>query len=298
MFKTKSEMEHSSVDLVTPEQAYSDLEKYKYEGQRELSKTFIHFLVSQIKKENFVQGTSVHYGKLNGHKYLVDGQHRYWAVVDANQSQRFTTVIHDVEDQDELASLYVHLDQGRSRTFAHTTGAWNLQERTALNKTQINQVYSATKMIVTGYGYGTARSKIDNETMKDAVLYWTPYAKMFYAAIHRGDQVAVVRMKKGSIMAIALLTFKHQPLKANDFWHQVAYDDGLTKDDPRKTLQKFVVQHTVVGGYYQRRKITNRQFGLATARTWKAYYEGMSLSKIQIPNPLGVITVEGTPFEA
>lgn len=96
------------------------------------------------------------------------------------------------------------------------------------------------------------------------------------------------KLYASGVMAVALVTLRHQPAKAVQFWRGIADDDGLRKGDPRKTLlQDFESRRVNYGTHLQRI--------IPSITAWNAFYEGRNISIIRVSESSQVL-VSGTPI--
>ena len=91
-------------------------------------------------------------------------------------------------------------------------------------------------------------------------------------------------------MAVALVTIRYTGTDAEEFWREVAYDDGLAQGDPRKALHLFL-RTTKLGAYEPH--VYARYIAWAWCRGWQElscqYLRGQAE---HLP-----ITIDGTPHD-
>ncbi len=272
---------------LTPKLSASWLENYAYVGQRPFRPWWAKHLNGQMRQGKFAAKTTIHLAHNGQSVYLVDGQHRLKALeLGGIGSIKFVVTHHYLEGtEDELAKLYSRLDQGLKRSFSDIADAWGLIQATQVeNKTQLNQLNAACNAMVMHWGVTKeARAhKIDLETSVANALEWAPYAIPFFESVHRGELGSLVL--KSAVMAIAIITFRHEPELAKSFWYQVSFNDRLARYDPRARLHRWLLDARIsrVRG---RSQITysNIEFALACGRCWNAYIDKQELQKLYIP---------------
>lgn len=82
------------------------------------------------------------------------------------------------------------------------------------------------------------------------------------------------KLNTAGVMAVALYTLRYQPGKAHHFWHGLAENDGLKKDDPRAALLRDMFERSANSG-------STRQTTQAPVLAWNAYCEGRNLKIIK-----------------
>jgi hypothetical protein len=91
-------------------------------------------------------------------------------------------------------------------------------------------------------------------------------------------------------MAVALVTFRHTGQDAEEFWHEVAYDDGLSQGDPRKALHLFL-RTTKLGSYEPH--VYSRYIAWAWCRAW----QDLTCAALRAQVEHLPITIDGTPHD-
>lgn len=273
-------------NILTQKDAQDILSHNRYDGQRPMRKWWINFLSDQIDSGAFIQDTAIHFASVNGgDPVLVDGYHRLNAIANARKPVRVVEIHHRVKDENDLALLYSRLDQGLKRNFSDVADAWNLIEVTGLdNKTQLNQLNAATNMMKTNWNRLSGLSSTrDLEDSVNSVIEWAGPAKAYFSAVHGGELGSLVL--KAAIMAVGLVTMRHELSLAHDFWYQVSNSDGIGKDDPRNRLHKWIYDNRTMRGYGGKSIYSNYQMALVSARCWNAFVNNQTLQKLYIPSP-------------
>ncbi len=266
---------------IGPKDAALYLSSCDYEGQRNYRKWWSAFLGDQMDKGKFATGTPIHLAIMGSDIYLIDGRHRLTAVRDFHKNPiRFTVVYHRVESPEDIAALYSRLDQGLKRSTSDTYGAWQLNEKTGLNNTALRRLTGAVRFIDQGFGLKMAR--IDIEKQIDLILDWTEEARMFYENVSGGDLGTLIF--KAPVLAVGLVTFKHEQEIASEFWNQVSFNDGLGRNDPRSRLHTWLLLARAHGANSNTANAYSRpQISLMCARCWTAHIDGQELSKLYLP---------------
>lgn len=286
---------HSQI-TITPDFARYLLENTLYEHQRPLRKDHVKMLAGEINKKTFLPGTDIHFARLGDKLYLIDGQHTLNAI-SASSSVMLTVITHFVNTYDEIMPLYYVIDRGLKRGIGDILSGVELQIE--MSNTRNQNIVAATKQIYSGFSIGGDKSQVSSITNQiDWLRKWQQYGKMFFDSVQFGDKKVAQLVKKAGILGVGLVTFKYQPVKAEDFWHQVVYDDGLNHGDPRKTFQKWVLNNKAIGGYISGRHTTMREFALYTNVAWTAYCEGRELKMLKVNDRKARLTIYGTPYDS
>jgi hypothetical protein len=101
-------------------------------------------------------------------------------------------------------------------------------------------------------------------------------AQKYEAAITGCTGAFKRKLMNGGVAAVALATFKFQPIAAAEFWSGVALNDGLKKGDPRQTLHMHLYANKIAGAG----GLVNRA-AFAPATAWNAFFEGRELHIIK-----------------
>ena len=228
--------------IVTPETAARMLEKFKYEGQRNISPLHVAKLAAQMTAGVWTEGSQLAFGVLpDGATKLVNGYHRLSAVIKSGVAIEFQSLLVPAKDEAELHALYYRFDVVQAdrsgRMVMRSTG---IGERLGISKEALLGAYGAGVIIETGLTivhsskadpiHGTPDGKLA------AIEPWWDFVKQYDDTTIGAPVLVRRKMLKPSFMAVALVTLKYQPTKAMGFWSGVAQDDGLTKGDPRKAM--------------------------------------------------------------
>ncbi len=195
----------------------------------------------------------------------------------------------DVESEEELAHLYASLDCPVSRTFMDGYGAYGLQTELGFTqRTHVGMFSAAVVYIINGFRTGVE----DDAGVRGVRLHimrdWATEARDAFALL-AGDPNA---RKNGSagILSVMLVTLRHQPERAPDFWRRMIHGVELTQSMPEFALRRWLQEHPSGG--------PNRPplYSRAVAAAWNAYYERRTLTKIVPGNTSQPILIKGTPY--
>jgi hypothetical protein len=289
----------SAIYNVDPSQAQVWLNNNNYENQRPIRSSHVSYLASEIEKGRFIDGTAIHFAKINGHLKLVNGQHTLAAIVRSGRSQALTVTTSQVSTPLQVAELYFRHDNHLTRQISDAFRALNLEEETGLNITQQQWVGSAIYLIMCGLGGQTSRgpkSRISRDDLAQGVVNLAEPAKNFLKCIFGARTVMNRALTRRASMAIGLITFFYSPDTAEKFWKEVAFTDNVRTGDPRKTLADLMVEIGMTGGSASNRRATSASYHCrAISVAWNAFFEDRDLKLIKVyeDSPIKIL---GSPY--
>ena len=282
---------------ITPEVASRILNELNFEDQRDAdtagARQHIHNLAIEMRHGLWIEGVQIHFACFEDRLYLVDGQHRLLAMIEAEMDITFHVLITTVSSYKEVRQLYYRHDTVcRPRTNSQVVSAAGIDVAHDMSTRQANRVLAAVKLIVAGFTYVNTNRKALELRVPDRLFaagdqWWAP-AKQFFGAISTADAVMRGRLTRQATMAVGLVTFRYEAEKALEFWGDVARDDGLHKGDPRKTLSRDLLDTRFA------RKESVGYASRAATMAWNAFFEGHQLGSIRVQMESPVV-IAGTP---
>lgn len=289
---------------VSPEQAEEWLKSNEYEHQRALKKRFANEYARDIVKGNFKLYTTIEFAYLNGHTFLMDGQHRLSAITKAGINLPLCIMHRHYNNIEDIAFDYARTDYGRIRTFADVINALHaalgIKERLVLTNREFNYLSSAFGLIYRGFMKDGV--KADRPTLYEKTLEWQYYAREYFDIVgHSNDDIAnALRRQNITAMALCTLRFSDYHLPDNksaiDFWRQVRYDDGTGMYDPRKKLREILIKSRIRSSAQLLKNRSNKELLLYTIRAWEAYCNNEDIQRIVLPRK-PIINILHTPFD-
>lgn len=279
--------------MISPELAARILNETNYDGQRRIDQGQVETYAEMMRRGLWHQGGQIAFGRLNGALYLVNGQHRLSGVVLAGLGQEFQVLISDCTSVHELRNLYFRFDAVmRQRTTQQILNASGMADNNGLSKTMTTAVYRAVSFItndmrspVAGNHKATAENRIIDVRL-EACRSWWETARKYEAMIEDAQHGLRSKLHAASIVAVALVTIRHQPKVAAEFWKGVATNDGLRKGDARHTLVNFLLTTHDKG--------SGEVYIAACAAAWNAFFGRRGL---QLLRPTSPAKINGTPFD-
>ena len=277
-------------------QANTVLMECPFDGQRKISKDHVKVLADMMKRDKWEAKDKLDFAMLHGRPILINGYHRMHAQVTCGKPIRWTVVIHQCASMDQVRNLYYRFDTNtRLRAPAQILSAVDFAERNGLSKMMSQALYRAVPIIANDFSNSMKDRDILTAKVTDRRI---SFAKEYVAAAQKYED-AIHGMLPGfkskfysaGLTAVALATFRFQPITAMEFWHGTALNDGLRRGDPRHTLNTFLAGKLVrgTGG----RHVAN---AYAPAIAWNAYFGGRELQLIKIYEGRE-ISIDGTPWE-
>ncbi|MEO5334306.1 MAG: hypothetical protein H7839_20010 [Magnetococcus sp. YQC-5] len=278
---------------VTPEKAVELLKCNTFGRQRNINKRRLARYASEMRAGRFIAGTQIHIMQLGTEQILVNGQHTLSAIVESGVSIMLTIAYSAADSMDDVARTYIHHDPtGGARGQDDMMKALDIPALMEMSSAQSSKMYSAVRFIKSGF---SRRDVSDSkEDVFSEVMEWMLEGTAFFDATKGGSAT----IYNAPIMAVALVTFRYQEKLAHEFWKQVAQDDGLRKNDPRKRLHELIEECKLRPNVFLKneRAITPAYLARAAATTWSAFFSGRTLSKILIYDVDREINIKGTPF--
>lgn len=282
--------------LFTPDMSARTLAECAFAGQRPIKDGHVATLRIAMVKGNFTAGTQLHFGRVGGRLYLVNGHHRLHAHSLTDAALEFQCLVTNCEDESEVAQLYYRHDTVSAvRGLADVVRATGTAAAAGISETDARRTLAAVKVIVGRFARAMShQQEVKNLREPDEILAaassWWPYAKTYFAITEGASREAAVCLGRQHIIAAALVTLKYQPDKAREFWAGVAADDGLRKGDPRKSALRFLLSHGIGSGGNPL-----AWSGIAgVSLCWNAWFRGEPLSQVK-SSLVSEIVLLGTP---
>jgi len=273
----------SNFEIITPQKATRWLEEVNHllqlKMQRELRLWKVHSLAEIMKKSQFTINI-IHFCFFDDKVFCVNGQHTLHAIIEANAHLKLPVARTQCNSIEEVQAYYGRHDIQKIRLRLDIIRAYNVKEITGINNSYLSKELSAIEYFIKGFKSGGKKfSPYTNDELIQMTIKWAKYLQMFLNATVGGQSDIVSYMLRRSILSIILLTFKYQPDIAQKFWRQVAHDDGLKNNDPRKTLhRKFIVYKFAS----HEQKPPERELSKVVAITWNKFFHKQTLSQVHI----------------
>ena len=289
------EFEHSLVN-VTPELAEEWLAN-PFDRQRTPRDHHVILLWEEMENGTFFPHSTIAFAELDGKKYLIDGQHRLKAVTFYGKPVKMLVMIKKATSMKQIEEWYSSIDQGLRRTAHDAIRAQGLPGELEISETHAGRLSGAVRLIASEFIDMTAgvgkdkhirmRGARSNTLLSELMRMWAPEAKTYFDLVHGGEAANMYLFLRAPVIACALLTIRHMPEKAREFWSGMARDDGLRAHDPRKRFLLWL-------GKGKRVRPGTAARGFAVA--WRAFLEGRELQLIRIVDQSKPVEIEGVPL--
>lgn len=290
----------TSVQTIDPRMAQEWLESVNYEKQRPLSRRHVDFYAKEMQRGAWKPTNTIAVAHVNGHMALVNGQHTLAAIAASGVPQKQPVTRYQCDTEKDVAELYAHFDKGKGRNYVDTLRAYDFPKQVELSTYAVQKLTAAVMVIVSEFstGRGAAPLMSDVDRM-DVVVEWVGIYNRLDAVLSGCNSTVRKKIVARACLPVALVTMKHAPSVACDFWRGAAHLDGLTKNDPRGTLHRFLISSRHQSGTQAEGWQTDDSWR-GVAHAWNKYYRGASLGRMssikQLRSMYPQIVIEGTPY--
>jgi hypothetical protein len=273
------------------------LRECRFAGQqRDLGvggKRHVAVLSEIMRRGQWRDHDKIDFAQVGENLYLVNGYHRLTAQIETGMAVNWILVIHQCADIDAVRRLYHSFDTNvRARSNETILTAVGLADELGVSKTTASKLYKAVPLISAGFRFhrGTFDHigfRVIDERLELARRFG-PAAAKWEAATAPAPQHVRIRLSTQGALAVALVCFRDQPVRAREFWGGVALNDGLSKGDPRNTYLQMLNATSSGGTAYA----LARQASIA----WNAWFSDRTLKIIKVYEG-DRVTIDGTEFE-
>lgn len=283
--------------LVTPEMAEDWLSHAIYERQRRRADWHVKRLANEIELGRFVPGTQIHFANLDGRRKLVNGQHTLAAIAASGIPVQLSVLSTPVETEKEIGELYGRHDRHRGRTPHDAFLGMKLADELEMEEREVNALGAAVKYVENGFrrvSVTRCPERASLDWLADRMKAWAPHARDYFDCVRDARASMKAAYRRAPVVAVGLVTIasERSRQKGLDFWTGAASDDGLTKNDPRRSLNDYLARNSSGHGdpvIYMRN----------VAACWNKFYEGGELQFVR-PGDGGKygVTIRGTKYKA
>lgn len=284
------------IEKVTPGQAKTWLDFCKYDNQRKLRQYWVDFLADQMTKGKFESSaTQIQFCFCveDSNTYLVNGQHTLNAIVQSGVILDGLVITRTITNtKKEVDEFYTVIDKQSKRTIVDAFRALDVENVWGITRECARHISSAAVLIETEFIDNHSRSLHNAKNSRrrqfsdSEIVYlgnqWIEDYKKFNEAITPCDNDIRVKLHQTNVLALVLITFRCKPIEAKEFWRQVAQDDGLKVGDPRKTLNKWLMNHGSRARKANIEVVHPEAFPRVVAKCWSKWMKGEEVKNIAI----------------
>jgi hypothetical protein len=291
--------------LVSPKQARDIEAETFYPSQRPVRPYQVAFLKLLIQAGHLRPGTVITFARAGKGRsnpvYCINGHHTLLALGESTRAYWLQYEEYTVADEAEVSRLYQTYDRNLARSWRDLEGADLALQVLGLAKNQLSQLGAVTHILASGFRQsisfngGAWNLHLKDPYRRFAMMQdWSEEMTAWSNGIAGGGrtrgQIAKL-LRRASVLAVALVTYRYAPDQAHRFWPRVAADSGLEQGEPAHALLQYLRENPtrpVVPATYQR----------SVAACWNAYIEGRKIgAKIQPGAASKPIRIAGTPHD-
>ena len=229
--------------------------------------------------------------------YLSNGQHRLMAVSHHTEAAPFIVIHRYVDSMEEVVLDYECYDSVFStRKLTDVLNASGLIHETGLTRNNIRVISSGVRFIAAGFkrpSFGDESISLlaTHPAMIAAIREWAPEATAYLGSLYGCSQHIRHPLSRMSVVAVALVTYRHQRELADRFWGRIAEMSGLEKLEPEHTVMKFLLERTHKGTgvpAWESRSV---------AAGWNAFFEERKIALLKALDVTTPIRIAGTPYK-
>lgn len=283
---------HSTITAIDKAQAEAMLERAPYPNQRKVDEPTIRILQRDMAAGRFrISTIHLMYSLDTQQWYVVNGQHRMWAVRRADVAVDFDVITEIVATFSEVERAYTTHDRGRNRSAAQLINALAVAGDD-LSRPQFQKVHSAAGALLTGFA---PNQKINrpletfDRRLKMAFAVNEQAAAYFTTIINRPKLLVMRRLDTAIVTAVGIATFLGRPERAAKFWNAVAggSEEELASDAPEAAVINEVLQ----------RDLAPHLLAKQLAACWNAAVDGRPTPRMTHRLMSAPISIHGTGFE-
>lgn len=264
------------------------LKVHTWSRQRPIDRQHVEYL-RNVMGRGELRDLEITYGQLpSGEKYLVDGYHRLTAMSVMPYPLPTLVKTYQVKDENDLARLYMTLDRPKVRSVGTMIRASGLEEQTGLTQSVLTALGSAAFQVEMRFEsqWKAEKSLVRRVEITEA---WLKEGEHFNRCLAGCTNEVRKMLVKQPVMAVALVTLRHQPEQAHEFWRTTALEDKLERTDPRSKLLAWLRLNKRISA------MGPNLYARHVANCWNAFVEGRSLQFVRSQE--GAIKILGTPFK-
>jgi hypothetical protein len=291
-------MEHGKItlrhELISPQQALHVVTHELYERQRPLDQNVVEQYALAMRQQEFRPGTVVSFCLWNNRRYLINGQHTHHGIVRAETPLLLGIEEIEVKSYADIAAWYIKYDRIHVRTLRQMYKAVGLSEALNLNDSQSTELCACLPLLAAGFMQVTKTRGWLTRLKKDAQIRmtfgqeWVGEVTRFFENIKGAPGKIAANLRCSAIMSVALVTYRYTGTDAEEFWKNVAFDDGLANNDPCHRLHLFVFSTKTSS-------LDAHVYSRYVAAAWNLAFHNKSIVHLRPMDAATPIEIAGTP---
>lgn len=293
----------SEVRLITPEDAQALIDECTHDAEtmslvmRPVSKHIVKHYANQMEAGLWTLSGSLELATIgqNGsqQRFLVDGNHRMRAVVEAGKPQEFFVIERKLRDLSDVRQLYAQTDRGRARTVADSLVAYDVIRTLGLpSKYELTRLVGAVNVITSDFAYGNV--KTPDELLLEKCAMYAPYFLKHHSWRTETDLRSFKLFQRRDELSVALVTMRYQPEIADPYWKSVTTGGGIPFGSPALKARDYIITRLTDGGGSAKKNDSKMDVRRKLAACWNKAYRGEDMTRLIVPK--GDIPILGTPF--
>lgn len=283
------------VITLAPGLAARILDEMNFPGQRKRKPFRVREHLARIRKETWNPEYPATVVNLpDGTLWLADGQHRMEAIAQSGVPIRVRINLMQAADEHEARRIYAGFDRPEYiRSQQEMLDGLGAVEETGLKRETVRCLFRALPILLNNMEHARTNQEQSAaarsvETRIDLLPLWTPQAALYESMVDRAERALKQPLYGAGVMAVALYVLRHQPTRAQEFWHGVIDAGSLNKDDPRQRLMWDLLNRNLNSG-------SVRQGIQMTALAWTRWCEGARMKMIRCTEGAPIV-IWGTPL--
>lgn len=282
---------------ISPGIARRIVDEANFPVQRRITEDRLYDAKRSIEDGSWNPYHTIHFVKLaDGAFWLVNGQTRMTAIAECGKPMKVGVIVQDVADEHEARSVYTQFDrQAAVRTNNQILNAAGVSDDCGIPRQLATYLFSAVGIInncmVPPVGSSRDERAVESRNTANKLKWvgeWSTEALQYSADILQAQPNRRRALMRSGTLAVALVTYRYQTVKAREFWCRAADGVNLKANDPRKTLYDDL-------GDRNMRLEGSGQSIQQSALAWNAYMEGRAMKIVRIA-PNWHLKIVGTPY--
>lgn len=274
-----------SKQLITPELANEWVTSYRYEKDlmhsvmRNIRPRHVEYLAAEMKRGAFGSATiSFADCKESGRRFIVNGNHTLQAIIKSGQTLYLTVEYNECDTMDQVRHLYATYDKNLLRQRADSLRAYDAHNVLNIRQDDVKRLSAAVGYIMTNFGASRQYRISDADLLVEMEKWTEPYGRLL-VAVGTSKPWYYRVLGRRAVLAVALISMKHQPKIAYPFWESVATGAGLKLHAPALRLRDYLTDLVVSK---DGEMVSTEDVAKAVAYCWNKHYNGERIVQMKV----------------